>query len=87
MSLRWRLRSWLQRSRPMWPDADEWLSLETYRGLATQAYAKRPLMPRIASQVWHQGTWNAPDTSLRSPARRERDNDSHHYGHDIQLIS
>ena len=85
MSLRWLLRSWLRRSRPLWPDADEWLSLEAYRGLTTQAYAQRPLMPRIAPQVWHRGTWKSPDRSLRSPARRERDNASHHYGHDIQL--
>ena len=85
MSIRWWVRSLLRSSRPHWPDANEWLALEGYRGLVSQAFAARPFNPVVATSLWVQGQWQAPDQSLRSPSRRERDNASHHYGHDIQL--
>ena len=85
MNLRWRLKGLLRRSRPIWPDADEWLALEAYRGLVTQVFAQRPLTPTVAPLLWRHGAWMTADQSLKSPARRERDNASHHYGHDIQL--
>ena len=72
-------------SRRFWPDVDEWLALEAYRGLVTQAFSTRPLRPLVSSQVWNRGEWRPPDASLSSPSRRERENASHHYGHDIQL--
>ena len=85
MNLRWRLKGLLRRSRHLWPDADEWLALEAYRGLVTQVFAQRTLTPTVAPLLWRHGAWMTADQSLKSPARRERDNASHHYGHDIQL--
>ena len=85
MTIRWWLRGQMRLSRCFWPDVDEWLALEAYRGLVTQAFSTRPLRPMISSQVWNRGDWSPPDGSLRSPSRRERENASHHYGHDIQL--
>lgn len=85
MSIRWRLRSLLRRSRSLWPDADEWLALEAYRGLTLQAFNTPSFNPVVTPLLWNAGRWLPPDRSLRSPARRERDNASHHYGHDIQL--
>jgi hypothetical protein len=65
----------------------EWEALAAYRGLAHQAYAQRPLRPELASDLWVRGGFRSP-AGLKpffSPARRERENSSHHYGHDIQL--
>ena len=76
MSIRWWVRSLLRSSRPHWPDANEWLALEGYRGLVSQAFAARPFNPVVATSLWIQGQWQAPDQSLRSPSRRERDNAS-----------
>ena len=72
-------------SRRFWPEINEWLALEGYRGLSIQAFSGPSFQPEIAPLVWHQGQWQNANTSLRSHARRERDNSSHHYGHDIQL--
>ena len=85
MSVRWWAKSLLRSSRRFWPEINEWLALEGYRGLSIQAFSGPSFQPEIAPLVWHQGHWQNATTSLRSPARRERDNASHHYGHDVQL--
>ncbi len=68
-------------------ERDEWEALAAYRGLVRQAYGQRPLRPELVADLWVQGTFRSP-MGLKpffSPARRERENSSHHYGHDIQL--
>ena len=68
-------------------DRDQWQSLAAYRGLVHQAFATRPLAPQISSDLWDKGGFHpsAHRKAFFSPARRERENSSHHYGHDIQL--
>jgi len=68
-------------------ERDEWEALAAYHGLVRQAYGQRPLRPELVADLWVQGAFRSP-TGLKpffSPARRERENSSHHYGHDIQL--
>ena len=68
-------------------ERDEWEALAAYRGLVRQAYGQRPLRPELVADLWVQGTFRSP-MGLKpffSPARRELENSSHHYGHDIQL--
>jgi len=65
----------------------EWEALAAYRGLVHQAFAQRPLRPELVADLWVRGAFRSP-VGLKpffSPARRERENSSHHYGHDIQL--
>jgi hypothetical protein len=68
-------------------EREEWQALAAYAGLVRQAYGQRPLRPELVADLWVQGAFRSP-TGLKpffSPARRERENSSHHYGHDIQL--
>jgi hypothetical protein len=65
----------------------EWEALTAYRGLMRQAYGQRPLHPELVADLWVRGAFRSP-VGLKpffTPARRERENSSHHYGHDIQL--
>ena len=68
-------------------DRDQWQALAAYRGLVHQAFATRPLAPQISSDLWDKGGFHpsANRKAFFSPARRELENSSHHYGHDIQL--
>jgi hypothetical protein len=68
-------------------DRDQWQALEAYRGLVHQAFATRPLAPQISSDLWDKGGFHASADrkAFFSPARRELENSSHHYGHDVQL--
>jgi hypothetical protein len=80
---RGRLREWL----PGRVDPGESRALAAYRGLVAQAFGQRPFRPEIVPLLW-QGDEFVDVAGLKpffSPARRERDNASHHYGHDIQL--
>ncbi|MCP9772332.1 hypothetical protein KBY66_06800 [Synechococcus sp. Tobar12-5m-g] len=68
-------------------DRDQWQALAAFRGLVHQAFAARPFAPQVCSDLWDQGSFRS-SSGLKpffSPARRERENASHHYGHDIQL--
>ncbi len=68
-------------------DRDQWQALAAYRGLVHQAFATQPLAPQVCADLWDQGAFR-PSSSRKaffSPARRELENSSHHYGHDIQL--
>jgi hypothetical protein len=68
-------------------DRDQWQALAAYRGLVHQAFATRPLAPQISSDLWDKGGFHpsADRKAFFSPARRELENSSHHYGHDVQL--
>ena len=68
-------------------DRDQWQALAAYRGLVQQAFAARPLAPEVCADLWDQGTFRSSSSckAFFSPARRELENASHHYGHDIQL--
>jgi hypothetical protein len=68
-------------------DRDQWQALAAFRGLVHQAYAARPFAPQVCTDLWDRGGF-VTSQGLKhffSPARRERENSSHHYGHDIQL--
>jgi hypothetical protein len=91
------LRSWLLqtlRAAPRGPlgrlmalDRDQWQALAAYRGLVHQAFASRPLAPQVSADLWEQGAFHssANRKAFFSPARRELENSSHHYGHDVQI--
>lgn len=68
-------------------DRDQWQALAAYRGLVHQAFASRPLAPQVCADLWDRGAFrsSASCKAFFSPARRELENASHHYGHDIQL--
>ncbi|MEB3334774.1 MAG: hypothetical protein VKP70_07290 [Cyanobacteriota bacterium] len=68
-------------------DRDQWQALAAYRGLVHQAFAARPLAPQISSDLWDRGGFHpsAARKAFFSPARRELEPSSHHYGHDVQL--
>ncbi|MFM9088181.1 MAG: hypothetical protein ACKOPT_08570 [Cyanobium sp.] len=68
-------------------DRDQWQALAAYRGLVHQAFAARPLAPQISSDLWDRGSFHpsAARKAFFSPARRELEPSSHHYGHDVQL--
>lgn len=68
-------------------DRDEWQALSAYRGLVHQAFSQRPLAPRVSADLWEHGAFRSSGDRkpFFSPARRELENSSHHYGHDIQL--
>jgi hypothetical protein len=68
-------------------DRDQWQALAAYRGLVQQAFAARPLAPQVCADLWDQGAFRSSSSrkAFFSPARREMENSSHHYGHDIQL--
>jgi hypothetical protein len=68
-------------------DRDQWQALAAYRGLAHQAFRRRPLAPQICSDLWDEGGFcsSADRRAFFSPARRELEPSSHHYGHDVQL--
>jgi hypothetical protein len=68
-------------------DRDQWQALAAYRGLVHQAFAARPLAPQVCADLWDQGGFqpSADRGPFFSPARRELENSSHHYGHDVQL--
>jgi|688.fasta_scaffold00801_11 hypothetical protein len=68
-------------------DRDQWQALAAYRGLVHQAFATRPLAPQVCADLWEDGSFrsSADRKAFFSPARRELENSSHHYGHDVQL--
>lgn len=68
-------------------DRDQWQALAAYRGLVHQAFATRPLAPQVCADLWDQGGFRSSSSckAFFSPARRELENASHHYGHDILL--
>lgn len=68
-------------------DRDQWQALAGYRGLVQQAFSSRPLAPQVCADLWDQGGFRASSSCkpFFNPARRELENASHHYGHDIQL--
>jgi hypothetical protein len=68
-------------------DRDQWQALAAYRGLVHQAFAVRPLAPQVSADLWDNGAFrpSADRKAFFSPARRELENSSHHYGHDVQL--
>lgn len=68
-------------------DRDQWMALAAYRGLVQQAFANRPLAPQVSAMFWDNGSFHdsADRRPFFSPAQRELENSSHHYGHDIQI--
>ena len=68
-------------------DRDQWMALAAYRGLVQQAFERRPFAPQVSSMFWDQGAFHGSGDrkDFFSPARRELENSSHHYGHDVQL--
>lgn len=68
-------------------DRDQWQALAAYRGLTHQAFAARPLAPQVCSDLWERGAFHssAERRAFFSPAERELEPSSHHYGHDVQL--
>ena len=68
-------------------DRDQWMALAAYRGLVQQAFATRPLAPQVCADLWDGGAFRSSGErkAFFSPARRELENSSHHYGHDVQL--
>jgi hypothetical protein len=91
--LRQRLR-WFIRSGHVPPlsrlakvDRDQWMALAAYHGLVQQAFELRPFAPRVSSMLWDQGAFHRSGDfrAFFSPGRREPEDSSHHYGHDIQI--
>jgi hypothetical protein len=68
-------------------DRDQWMALAAYRGLVRQAFASRPLAPKVCADLWEGGAFRSSGErkAFFSPARRELETSSHHYGHDVQL--
>lgn len=68
-------------------DRDQWQSLAAYRGLVHQAFRSQPLAPQISADYWEGGDFSnaKAQRAFFNPALRERENSSHHYGHDIQI--
>ncbi len=68
-------------------DRDQWMALAAYRGLVQQAFELRPFAPRVSSVLWDQGAFHRSGDcrAFFSPGRREPEDSSHHYGHDIQI--
>ena len=68
-------------------DRDQWQALAAWRGLTHQAFAARPLAPRVCSDLWERGAFHssADRRAFFSPGERELEPSSHHYGHDVQL--
>jgi len=68
-------------------DRDQWQALAAWRGLTQQAFAARPLAPRVCSDLWERGAFHssADRRAFFSPGERELEPSSHHYGHDVQL--
>ena len=65
----------------------ELTALAAYGGLVHQAFHSRPLRPLVCSDVVLEEAWTSCQRlrPTESPARRERDNAVHHYGHDVIL--
>jgi hypothetical protein len=85
--LGWWRRGRLREALPGRVDPAEWQALAAYRGLVEQAFRQRPLRPEVVPLLWREGGFREPAAfrAFYSPSRRERDNASHHYGHDIQI--
>ncbi len=69
-------------------DRDQWQALAAYRGLVHQAFSRSvPFNPQVCADHWAEGAFHSSSgrKPFFSPARRELENSSHHYGHDIQL--
>ncbi len=68
-------------------ERDQWQSLAAYRGLVHQAFHSQPLAPQVSPDYWQDGAFSSArvQRAFFNPARRERENSSHHYGHDVQL--
>jgi hypothetical protein len=82
--MRWSLRSLKRRVNG---DSKESQALAAYAGLVHQAYQSEPFSPNVCHDLWDSGRF-IPSSNLPafySPFSRERENSSHHYGHDIQL--
>ncbi|WP_254939209.1 hypothetical protein [Cyanobium sp. Morenito 9A2] len=92
-ALRLLLRDWVRAGRlgPLGAvarlDRDQWMALAAYRGLVHQAFSARPFAPEVSADLWDQGVFQSSTgrKNFFSPARRELENSSHHYGHDVQL--
>jgi len=56
-------------------------------GLVHQAFHSQPFAPRICADLWEGGRFcHSHDLpAFHTPARREREKSSHHYGHHILL--
>ncbi len=69
------------------PYAQDVELLQAYAGLVRQAYHAGIFQPLLSTDVFWKGVWRSPDDlpPTKSPARRERDNAVHHYGHDVLL--
>lgn len=83
-ALHWQLRGWRRR---LGGDRAEWEALAAWQGLAHQAFHAQPLSLRLCDDLWDRGRFRSSRDlpAFYSPVRRERENSSHHYGHDIQL--
>jgi hypothetical protein len=68
-------------------DRDQWMALAAYRGLVHQAFERRPFSPKVSDALWDKGAFHSSKACkpFFSPARRELESSSHHYGHDIQI--
>ena len=82
--LGWLLRGWRRRYGG---DAAERQALAAWSGLVHQAFHAEPFSPRVCADLWDRGAFRSSTglPAFYSPVRRERENSSHHYGHDIQL--
>lgn len=76
------LGRWLSREQRR-----EYTALAAYGGLVHQAFHGRPFRPFVCTNVMLEEEWTVAGRLLptESPARRERDNAVHHYGHDVVL--
>lgn len=80
---------WVLRSlrRRLFVEQDQQDTIAAYSGLVHQAFHAVPFAPRVSSDLWDHGRFRASTNlpAFYSPAFRERENSSHHYGHDVQL--
>ena len=85
--LGWWRRGWRRERLGVSGDPLEWEALAAYRGLTHQAFRHRPFRPEVSADLWVKRSFRSAKglKPFFSPAARERDNASHHYGHDIQL--
>ncbi|APD48145.1 hypothetical protein KQ302_02685 [Synechococcus sp. CS-602] len=73
--------------RRIQPEPQEQQALAAYAGLVHQAFHSQPFAPRVCADLWEGGRFCLSHglPAFHTPARREREKSSHHYGHDIQL--
>jgi len=68
-------------------EGQEQEALAAYAGLVHQAFHSEPFAPRVCHDLWEGGRFRSSCDlpAFHTPARREREKSSHHYGHDILL--